>query len=168
MGTQTGDRTAAAREQAWAQLESVRQMVARLEHLQGGCDGKDCTLTDKEVCEGVNVYYQGNPPDDDMRREYHDEDKAREAILEDALSVEVRSEWHTVGDESDDAEYRITLCTGGPAVQIRGQLGAYSEPDTAILECQDWFTPWVEVETTGEDERIMLVYAQQFYFEAGS
>ena len=59
---------------------------------------------------------------------------------------------------------RILLCTGGPAVRIRGDLGAYSEPNTAELEYQDWFTPWERLPTDSADEEILLTYARSFYF----
>ncbi len=37
---------------------------------------------------------------------------AQQRIHEDALSVEVRSGWRTIGGESEPAEYRVVLCTG--------------------------------------------------------
>ena len=91
-------------------------------------------------------------------------DEARQTIEEDALSVEVRSDWHEPGGDSDPGEYCILLCTGGPAVRIRGDLGAYSEPNTAELEYQDWFTPWERLPTDSDDEAILLTYARSFYF----
>lgn len=54
-----------------------------------------------------------------------DHEAAERAIHEDALSVEVRSGWYVPGARDADtkpAEYRILLCTGGPAVQIVGGL----------------------------------------------
>ena len=109
-------------------------------------------------------------PDDDAelakmeenREHCEDEDEAREAILEDALSVEVRSDWHTPGDASKDTEYCILLSTGGPASRIVGELNKWSEPGTARLEVQDWFQPWIEY--TQADEDTLLAYAQCFYF----
>ena len=91
-------------------------------------------------------------------------DEARQTIEEDALSVEVRSDWHEPGGDSDPGEYCILLCTGGPAVRIRGDLAAYSEPNTAELEYQDWFTPWERLPTDSADEEILLTYARSFYF----
>jgi hypothetical protein len=41
-------------------------------------------------------------------------------------------------------EYRILLCTGGPAVQITGNLSSYNEPAAATLQHQDWFLPWTD------------------------
>lgn len=105
-----------------------------------------------------------------------DEDETRRAIEEDALSVEIRSGWYTPGGDSDPEEFRILLCTGGPAVQIRGELDGNREPSRAWLECQDWFTPWTQVFGDGTnpndpgafrrtvDSDVLLAYAQTFYF----
>jgi hypothetical protein len=122
--------------QAKAQLESIIEMVEALTEAEG-----------------------------------HDNDDAREeaerAIHEDALEVSVRSDWYSLGADTDEmkpTEYRILLCTGGPAVQIIGTLNTHGEPVTAQLQCQDWFQPWNFVVTTEDDKAAMLRYAQCFYF----
>jgi hypothetical protein len=109
------------------------------------------------------------------------DDEARERILESILSVEVRSGWHTPDDEDGDtpAEYRILLTTGGPALQIVGDLDEYGEPETAKLQSQDWFKPWTDVPAqallpdTKDDQPIsldeqvtatLLTFVQCFYF----
>ena len=122
-----------ARSQALAQLASIREMVEAL-------------IKARE------------DEDDDA---YED---AERSIHEDALSVEVRSCWYIPGstDRYPD-EYRIMLCTGGPAVQIRGDLDQGS-PSTARLECQDWFKPWTDVDITPEDRKALIEYASCFYF----
>lgn len=89
------------------------------------------------------------------------DDDARERILEDALSLEVRSGWTTLGEELTADEYCILLSTGGPAVRIVGGLDR-GEPTSATLEVQDWFTPWTEY--AAADESILLAYAGCFYF----
>ncbi|KKL25670.1 hypothetical protein LCGC14_2402940 [marine sediment metagenome] len=90
---------------------------------------------------------------------------AHEAILEDALSVEVRSGWHAPeAPHHPPLEYCLLLCTGGPAVRIRGDLDSYGTPASVILEYQDWGTPWTVYPATGAEDAIMLVYAMQFYF----
>jgi len=164
--TETEDKLESARTQARAQLDSIRDMVERLEH-SADCDGdEDCTQTDKEIYAGLSLYPSREPATQGMREDYHNEDEARQRIHEDALSAEVRSGWHTPGadEDNEDAEYRIVLCTGGPAVQIIGTLGRWNEPDSATLECQDWFTPWTTVHITGDDERILMAYVREFYF----
>jgi len=161
-----------AKEQARAQLDSVIAMIERLNHVQT-CDGDDCKLTDQEIFAGIG--YIGDKLEDQYIEEYHDEDAARQAIEEDPLSVEVRSNWHSPGSEilddfSIDAdaipytEYKILLCTGGPAVRITGTLSQHSQPDSAVIEYQDWGTPWTELQVPRSEELTMIQYANCFYF----
>jgi hypothetical protein len=95
-------------------------------------------------------------------------EQGRERILEDALSVEVRSDWYTLDSDSDRSpgEYMILLSTGGPATRIIGKLDRYCEPETARLEAQDWFQPWTEYR--GADQDVLLAYARCFYYGEGS
>ena len=97
------------------------------------------------------------------REHCEDEDDARDAILEDALSIDVRSDWHTPGDSSEDAEYCILLSTGGPASRIIGDLNQWKQPVSATLQIQDWGTPWTDYREADEDT--LLQYAGCFYFE---
>lgn len=94
-------------------------------------------------------------------------EEAQRRIQEDPLSVEVRSDWHSPAAadyERHISEYRILLCTGGPAVQIIGELSQFGEPESARLQHQDWFKPWTDYPLTKEEEESVLQYAQQFYF----
>ena len=80
--------------------------------------------------------------------EYTDADAIREQAQETALDVSVRGPWHTPGDKDGmkpDA-FRILLTTGGPALQLVGELNEHGEPDadSAGFEIQDWGTPWTE------------------------
>jgi len=148
--------------QAQAQLDGIKLMVKRLEHAQQ-CNGDDCELTDAEMLDGLE-YLSGPETTKEEREQYHDEDAARDRIQEAPLSVQVRSGWYPPGDTPEAEEYEILLCTGGPAVRIIGRLGAYNQPDSARLQHQDWFTPWQELITTGEDQAALLSYAGAFYF----
>jgi hypothetical protein len=132
-----------AREQASAQLASIEELVKCLEHAKE-CDTADC---------GADCP--------------HDETEAREAIMGDALDVQVRGEWHTPGamDGATPYEYKILLCWGGPSVQIIGTLDEHNQPDSATLQYQDWFTEWMDYPVTEEEEQLVITYAQQFYFE---
>ena len=96
------------------------------------------------------------------REHVEDEDDARDAILEDALSVEVRSDWHTPGDSSQDTEYCILLSTGGPASRIIGDLDQWKQPVSATLQIQDWGAPWTDYREASQDT--LLQYASCFYF----
>jgi len=97
-------------------------------------------------------------------------DEEREAaqtrIEEDPLSVEVRGAWQPVGGEgAKPVEFMILLCTGGPAVRIRGELDRYSEPEKPRIEYQDWFTPWQNLSDVSDDQNDALFeYCRLFYF----
>lgn len=94
------------------------------------------------------------------------EEEARDRIREDALSVEIRSGWYIpYADDVTADEFRILLCTGGPAVRIIGDLDDTLTPCTARLEYQDWGTPWIELtEAEGANEEALLTYVNQFAF----
>ena len=96
-----------------------------------------------------------------------DSEQVQERIQESILDVEVRTDWHTPGDnDNKPTEYMILLSTGGPACRIVGELDEYCQPTTAKLEWQDWGTYWTRVytEITDDDEEVLLQYAQCFYF----
>ena len=93
----------------------------------------------------------------------NDEDEACEILDSDPLSVEVRSDWVTPGEEMTPGEFRILLCTGGPAVQIRGELDEYGCPSRAWLEYQDWGTLWTRYYDV--DQSTLLAYASHFIGE---
>jgi hypothetical protein len=91
---------------------------------------------------------------------------AQTRIEEDPLSVEIRSGWSQPGQPGTEPnEFRILLCTGGPAVRIIGELNEHGEPERAQIEHQDWFTPWqCLLGTSEEDSAALLEYCSQFYF----
>lgn len=92
-------------------------------------------------------------------------EQAEQTIQEDPLEVAVRSDWHTPGEKAEKpSQYKILLCTGGPAVRIVGDLSEYGEPESATLEYQDWGTPWMEYRLDREEEETVLAYARCFYF----
>jgi len=174
------DKLANARAQGQAQFDSIREMIDALDgyvaaaedagwqsyHDQFGVlcwrdkDGQTWAGTAQDLCEEFGI-----EPTDRMI------DEARQRIEEDALSVQVRSGWHSPGDTeaSKPEEYEILLCTGGPACRIIGELDQYMQPCTARLEVQDWFTPWTEMRPlVGPDdynsEPTLLAYASVFWF----
>lgn len=90
-----------------------------------------------------------------------DLDESQQRIYEDPLSVDIRSGWTSQGDALEAEEFRILLCTGGPAVQIRGEMDQYDNPCRAWLEYQDWGTPWTQ--WYGADEDVLVRYASHFF-----
>lgn len=90
-------------------------------------------------------------------------EEAEDRIQEGALEVCVRSGWHAPGDDAPEPEeFYILLCTGGPAVRIRGELDPRGEPTRAWIEYQDWFEPWKQYFDT--DQATLLAYCRCFYF----
>ena len=158
-------------------MSSIRELVANLDREHAATEWA-VNLTHKQCLEILGV----DETDEDIA-ELHDavieqitegdepdgfdwsEDDARDAILEDALCVQVRAGWRELGakDDNEAEEFEILLTTGGPAVRIRGELSD-GQPKRAWLEVQDWGTPWTEhIEPDSQD--VLLEYARQFCFE---
>ena len=110
-----------------------------------------------KVAQGKGVVtYEGEELDEDTMREY---------IEQDALSIQVRSDWQSPGSEpSAPVEFEILLCTGGPAVRIIGDL-YNGEPDNPQVQYQDWGTPWTDYynDAEGQDKAI-LEYCRMYYW----
>lgn len=71
--------------------------------------------------------------------EYESQEDAEEAINEMPLSIEVRSAWTTLDEgKLTPAEYRIVLCTGGPHVELVGDLDSHNEPERVRVLYKDW------------------------------
>lgn len=159
-----------ARDQAIAQMESIKNMVARLEHVRDCDGGGDCELADNDLCDGLGLFLEPLPAKEreKYKEEYHDEDAARQAISEDPLSIEVRSGWLSPSEFSssriEPEEFTILLCTGGPAVRLIGELDEHNQPKDVRIEYQDWFTPWEELVLDHEGYEIIEKYAAQFEF----
>jgi len=93
-----------------------------------------------------------------------DNDELQDELRGLALSQEVRSCWQTIGQELEAGMDRLVLCTGGPHVEIVGSLDGAGDPDAATLYCQDWYTPKEEVPISKEEEKMLLWFAQSFYW----
>jgi hypothetical protein len=162
-------------------MDSIREMVAalecdydRLEELRSEKeslqDSRDEAEDDDDVDETQEALDSWLAENEDELKELEEaagdcesQDDARQRIEEDPLSLEVRSDWHSPGTDSDDTEFCLLLGTGGPAVRIIGELD-HGQPTKATLQTQDWFTPWTDVDTSNEDDDALLTYCQVFYF----
>jgi len=101
-------------------------MAKRLEHIRE-CDGEDCELPDQEILEGINIYYkEGMTASEEDREEYHNEDNARQAIEEDPLSIEVRTDWYTPGEgnnkPSEDKPLKLWVYFGILNESLQGAI----------------------------------------------
>lgn len=169
------DEISYSEQQALAQYKSICDYVAalqcdydRLQELRDMKDDPDRYILDADECEEMQELSLA-------AGEYGDADEAREAIRDDALEVQVRSDWQSPGETPEFTEFYILLCTGGPAVRIRGEL-RNGEPCRAWIEHQDWGTPWTEFRSwedpaaehgracVGVDVDVLLAYCGCFYF----
>lgn len=169
-----------AKDQAQAQAKSIAELVTaaeldfeRLEELREDRANLADTLADQEMPELIEEARAALESWDEENSEelnelehaagdYKSQEEAQEAIQEDALSVEVRSAWHVPGEDNTAAEFRIVLCTGGPHVEIMGELDQYHQPCRAWIQYQNWSTPmahFFEVE-----QSTLLTFCSHFYF----
>lgn len=140
-----------------------------LEHEQYRADYEHHALTHQELTEAqLNLESWERDNGEELAEltaacnECRDQDDAQQRIYDDALSVEVRSDWHEPGADSEPSEYRIVLCTGGPHCEIVGDLNQYGEPETAQLYYSDWGTGKQEYITTDDEQAALVTYASQF------
>lgn len=94
--------------------------------------------------------------------ECKDNETAIQNILKDPLLMEVRAFWHSPKESSNPDEFRILLCTGGPAIGIRGKLDQYMNPCEAWMAYRDWGASWIRFPEA--DQSILLAYCSQFCF----
>ena len=148
-----------AEEQAAAQYSSIVDMLAsvecdydRLQELRDSAEALE-DLTDEEREELAELEAAAG--------DCTDEEDARQRIQEDPLSVEVRSDWASPGEELTAGEFQILLCTGGPAVRIMGELDG-GTPCRAWLEYQDWGTSWTQYFEARSET--LCQYASHFFF----
>jgi hypothetical protein len=126
-----------ADQQAYAQLESIKEMVAALKAAE-------------------------DAQDDDAREKA--EQVIREDALSVEVRSGWYSYGDTPGQPE---EFKILLCWGGPAVQIVGGLNEHCQPSTTEkieLQSQGWFLPWQAVTLGLEDREALVRYASVFYF----
>lgn len=177
-------------EQAKAQLESIKMMVAaisvdydRLEELKDEENNLESIIKedDEETnqnnkmngCERAQAELDLREWLDENQKELDEllkaagdcesEDDARQRIQEDPLEVSIRSGWYSPGETPEPEEFLILLCTGGPAVRILGELDEHNQPSRAWIQYQDWFTAWTDYIEPDTAETI-LTYCQEFYF----
>lgn len=165
----------AAEAQAQAQYESICSMLDavdvdydRMQELKDERDDFVLELEDGAEVLSPQMWAHENPDDADELEmlqadagDCTDQDDAQERIGQDPLEVTVRSGWVSPGTEMTADDFAILLCTGGPAVRIRGELDQHGTPCRAWLEYQDWGTPWTQY--FGAEQSRLLAYAQHFF-----
>lgn len=161
--TATLEAPAHAEQNARGHLEEIAQLWRLAEWAQDDEPAADLAwpdrarlreLTDKGTDLSPFASRRGR---DDLR------EKIEELAREQALSAEVRDAWRAPGERAEEGEspeeWRILLTWGGPALRLRGDFNQHGEPCSPVLECQDWGTPWIEQETTSEEDEALSWFA---------
>ena len=91
-------------------------------------------------------------------------DQLRDEIYESPLSIQVRSGWTSLNESFEPEEFNILLSWGGPSLRIIGDLNEYKEPETPLLQFQDWFTKWEDLKINQQQYDALVWYCSQFYF----
>ena len=146
-----------AEQQARAHWDTIYELETaagtdwdRLEELRD-CEPEELTGSDLEELEGLTAEAAG----------YESREDVEERIQEYPLSVEVREGWKEPGTVGNLDDFQILLCTGGPAVRIRGELNN-GEPCRAWIEYQDWGTPWMQF--FDANQSVLVDFCSRFYF----
>lgn len=126
-----------ARNQAIAQMEYVEKLLSAyrmdwefLEDLQDYCEEEDHDTLQELIEQAADC---------------SDADEALEKLQENPLEIQFRSAWESDTSDLTPSEFAILLCTGGPAVRIRGELDHNGYPSRAWIEYQDWGISWTEL-----------------------
>lgn len=167
-----------ARQQAREQVESIVTMVValevdydRLEELRDEREefmGRPGATRNEAMTEWrLSLWAVENPSNAAELKELEqaagdceDREEAERRIQEDPLSVEVRSGWTSAGETLTADEFRIVLCTGGPHVELVGDLSC-GEPSRARVLYRDWGNSG---ELFDFDRDAVLTYCRQFVF----
>lgn len=123
--------------------------------------------TIEEAIAAMQALEEGDDTAEIDGERFTDAEDVLERIHQMPLSLEVRGGWYTPGDSESTKpdEFRILLTTGGPALQLVGDLDEYGQPSNPRLQWQDWGTPWTNYRDTNEEQDVALqVFANCFYF----
>ena len=105
-----------ANEYAKRAIDTIRDDLDAYEHAQQ-CVTEGCRRGSETRKSGQHRVLRHNNPE-----AWHDPEIARATILQDPLSVQVRSGWCSPGSgPGSPEEYEILLATGGPAARIIGE-----------------------------------------------
>jgi len=169
MNTQTKEKVDHGQTNAAAWYGSICEMVAALncdfdrrDDLRNFAADPAAPLNDEERAELADLLATSTLDGYVMENS----DNVRERIQESVLSVEVRSAWYSPGDpdcrDMAPEDFQILLTTGGPALRLIGELDEHCQPTRAVLQFQDWGTPWTDYYTGDMDT--LLAFASCFYF----
>lgn len=138
-----------AHQQAIAQMQYIEELISAyrmdwefLEDLKDHCEEEDLDTLEELTEQAAGC---------------SDADEALERLESNPLEILYRSDWESDTSDLTPHEFSILLCTGGPAVRIRGYFDNHGNPSNAWTEYQDWGTQWTEL---GSYQSVALEYAQ--------
>lgn len=142
-----------ARNQANIQMQYVEDLLSAY-NLDWGLyeDLRDCdqSYLDEDDLETLQELTE-------QAAECESQDEALEQLENNPLEILYRSDWESSPTDLTPSEFAILLCTGGPAVRIRGELDHNGYPTRAWVEYQNWGISWTEL---GSYQSVALEYAQ--------
>ena len=146
--------------QAFAQIESITDYF-NLNNWTSAIENLGFRYLEKEAFDTL----YGDKKEVKEYLEYEDElstERIDELVRQEPLEVATRSQWANFQDEFESSDFKILLCTGGPAVRIFGSCeGGY--PSDIELQHQDWFTPWETVRGLSEIQREAMEWFCNFF-----
>ncbi len=166
----------AALECDYERLEELRDEISALElerdELAEMCEAKEAATEEefdersdkfRDIVKDLEEHREELKYLEEAAGECKDREDAETRIHEDPLEIQVRGDWHSLGDDDEGpCEFYILLATGGPAVRIMGELQD-GEPHRAYLQTQDWGTPWTDYYEEGAAE-VLMSYCRCFCF----
>ena len=146
--------------QAFAQIESITDYF-NLNNWTSAIENLGFRYLEKEAFDTL----YGDKKEVKEYLEYEDElstERIDELVRQEPLEVATRSQWANFQDEFESSDFKILLCTGGPAVRIFGSCeGGY--PSDIELQHQDWSTPWETVRGLSEIQREAMEWFCTFF-----
>lgn len=151
-----------ARDNASGWNQTLKDYYYAVRALQSGYALEGLDEDDQELV--ADAYRAMGAPLPDGDRDCDDiREEIEEHARENALCVEVRSGWASLGETMGADEYRITLTFGGPSLELVGDL-ENCEPSFARLIYCDQSTP--RTEYLDADHEALMWFASLFYFDA--
>ena len=127
-----------ARNQATAQMQYIERLLSAYNmDWDTYTELKDCDPSDLEE-DDLKTLQELT----EQAADCESQDEALERLENNPLEILYRSNWEYDPDHFTPSEFVILLCSGGPAVRIRGELNHNGHPSRAWVEYQEWGTPW--------------------------
>jgi hypothetical protein len=88
----------------------------------------------------------------------------QDQLIDMPLFVCVRDGFPAVVIGGEPTQCEILLCTGGPTCRVLVQVGSDGDATHVMLQTQDWYQPWRDVEIGESDRQALMYFARQFWY----